>query len=342
MKVQPRNADAFAKRPGPATRLVLVYGPDAGLVRERGTQAAKSACEDLSDPFRVAELKPDQVAADPARLFDEMAAIALTGGRRVVRIRDVDDKLERAVAALLKEPPPGDSLAVLEAGELDGRSKLRKLVEDAGEVGAAIACYVEEGGELAGTIARIVGEHGMQITPEARDWLAANLVGDRSMARSEVDKLVLYMLGSKAIGIEDVKAVVGDSAAMDMDEPALAAADGNLAEVDRSLRKLFAEGTSVVPILRAAQRHFQRLHIAVAHVARGQTPQQAVKTLRPPVFFKLEPQMTAQVRRWTLPLLQQALDRLLEAEAECKRTHSPDETICARAFFQLAQLARRG
>ena len=97
----------------------------------------------------------------------------------------------------------------------------------------------------------------------------------------------------------------------------------------------------VSAILRAAQRYFQRLHMAVAHVAKGQTPQAAVKALRPPVFFKLEPILTAQIRNWTLPKLHQALDRLQEAEAECKRTHMPDETICSRAFFQLAQLARR-
>ena len=32
--------------------------------------------------------------------------------------------------------------------------------------------------------------------------------------------------------------------------------------------------------------------------------------------------------------------RLTDAEADCKRTNMPDETICARAFFQLAVLAR--
>ncbi len=342
MKVQPRNADAFAKRPPPATRLVLLYGPDLGLVRERGKAAAQSACPDLSDPFRVTEMKADQVTADPARLGDEIAAIALTGGRRVVRIRDADDKLAPAITTLLKGLPGGDTLLVIEAGELDARSKLRKLVEDAGDIAGAIACYVEGEDELAGTIGRMMAEHGLQIDVEARDWLAGNLVGDRSMARGEIDKLALYMLGQKQVTLADVRAVIGDSAALDLDEPAQAAAGGDMVEVDRSLRRLFADGTATVAVLRAAQRYFQRLHMAVAHVAKGQTPQAAVKALRPPVFFKLEPILTAQIRLWTLPKLQAALDRLVEAEADCKRTHMPDETICARAFFQLAQLARRG
>ncbi|MFV3127320.1 DNA polymerase III subunit delta [Niveispirillum sp. KHB5.9] len=342
MKVQPRNADAFAKRPPPVTRLVLLYGPDQGLVRERGKAAAQSACEDLSDPFRVTELKGDQAASDPARLGDELAAIALTGGRRVVRVRDADDKLSPAITALLKAFPGGDTLLVIEAGELDARSKLRKAVEDVGDIAGAVACYVESEEELAGTIARIMADHGLQIDMDARDWLAGNLVGDRSMARGEIDKLALYMLGQRQVTLADARAVIGDSAALDLDEPAQAAASGDMAEVDRSLRRLYADGTATVALLRAGQRYFQRLHMAVAHVAKGQTPQAAVKALRPPVFFKLEPILTAQIRNWTLPKLHQALDRLQEAEAECKRTHMPDETICSRAFFQLAQLARRG
>lgn len=341
MKIQPKNADGFVKRPMPGVRAVLLYGPDPGLVRERAQALGKAVADDLSDPFRVAEIKADTIPSDPARLHDEMAAIALTGGRRLVRVRDGDDAMTPAVARLLKDPPPGDSLLLVEAGELGKSSKLRALFEEGPEIAAAIACYVENEEELAGTIARMLGEHGLRIDADARAWLAGNLVGDRAMARGEIDKLAIYMMGQQTVTLADVRAVIGDSAALDLDEPALAAADGDLPEVDRSLRRLFGEGTSTVALLRAAQRHFQRLHMAVAATARGQTPQQAVKGLRPPVFWSLEAQMTAQVRRWTLPLLQQALERLLEAEAECKRTHVPDETVCARAFFQLAQLARR-
>ncbi|MDE1149036.1 MAG: DNA polymerase III subunit delta [Azospirillaceae bacterium] len=340
MKVQPRNADGFCKRPDAGIVAVLVYGPDSGLVRERAQMLCRAVVEDLQDPFRVSDLKADQISGDGARLNDEMAAMALTGGRRLVRVRDADESVTVAFQALLKDAPAGDTLAVVEGGDLSKSSKLRALFENSDKA-AAIACYVEEEGELAGTITRILAEHRLAIDPDARDWLAANLVGDRAVARGEVDKLAIYMMGGTRVTLEDVRAVVGDSAALDMDEPALAAADGDLAVIDRALGRLFGEGTSPVPILRSAQRHFQRLQMAVYHTTRGQTAQQAVKTLRPPVFFKMEAQITNQVRRWNLPNLALALDRLMDAEADCKRTNMPDETLCARAFFQVAQLARR-
>ena len=51
-------------------------------------------------------------------------------------------------------------------------------------------------------------------------------------------------------------------------------------------------------------------------------------------------QFIGQAKRWSPAALRQGLDRLTDAEADCKRTNMPDETICARAFFQLAVLAR--
>ncbi|MGC2522189.1 MAG: DNA polymerase III subunit delta, partial [Stellaceae bacterium] len=85
MKIAPSRVAAFLQRPDPEIRAVLLYGPDAGLVRERADAVARTVCTDLSDPFRVAMLNGAVLAADPARLADEAAQLSLVGGRRVVR-----------------------------------------------------------------------------------------------------------------------------------------------------------------------------------------------------------------------------------------------------------------
>jgi DNA polymerase-3 subunit delta len=54
MIVKPQGVERFLAKPPAGLRAVLFYGPDAGLVRERAERAARSVCEDLKDPFRVA------------------------------------------------------------------------------------------------------------------------------------------------------------------------------------------------------------------------------------------------------------------------------------------------
>jgi len=354
VKLQGRAIEGFLARPDPKVRAVLVYGPDAGLVRDRADTLARSVLPDLNDPFRVAELTAKAVAGDPARLADEVAAFSLTGGRRLIRLREADDSTATAFAALFAAEPGGDSLVVAEAGDLGARSKLR-LAFEAAAGGAALPCYMEDENALRRVMVDLAAAAGLALDPDAQAFLAANLVGDRLMARSEIEKLALYMDaspggsdagsagrgGERRVGLEDVQAAIGDSASLlSLDDPAWAAASGDFPTLDRALGRLFAEGMAAVAILRAAQRHFQRLHWAQGEIAAGASPDVAVKAVKPPVFFKMQSVFAAQLRQWPPAQLRQALERLVDAEAECKRTGMPDETLTARALFQLAAMAR--
>jgi len=268
-----------------------------------------------------------------------MAAIALTGGRRCVRVRGAEDAVTPVFAAVLGDPPSGDTLAVVEAGDLGKGSKLRALFEDS-PAATAIACYVEDEAGLSRTIAEMLQAAGKTAGPDALAQLAASLVGDRMLARAEIEKLITYMGAEREVTLAEVRAVIGDSGAMELDAPVWAAADGDYAAVDRALARLYGEGESPVGILRAAQRHCQRLQLVVGQVARGESLDRAAGALKPPLFFKTRNQFLAQARRWSPAALRQALDRLTEAEADCKRTGMPDKTLCARALYQVAALAR--
>ena len=54
MKLSYRQIEPFVAKPDPAARVILIYGPDAGLVRERAAIIGKSVVADLNDPFNVA------------------------------------------------------------------------------------------------------------------------------------------------------------------------------------------------------------------------------------------------------------------------------------------------
>ena len=76
MKLSWKQIDPFLKNPDPAARVVLVYGPDDGLMRARIKQLALHVVADMNDPFNVTVLDAGQIADDPALLIDEASAIA--------------------------------------------------------------------------------------------------------------------------------------------------------------------------------------------------------------------------------------------------------------------------
>jgi DNA polymerase-3 subunit delta len=342
MKIDARSADRFAQNPDPKVRAVLLYGPDAGLVRERAEKLTQSVVEDPKDPFRVAEISSSLLKEDPARLNDEAAAISFGGGRRVLRVLDPEDGLTGLFEAFLHDLP-GDALVVVEAGDLPPRSKLRGLFEKA-ETGAALACYRDEERNLEQVIRESLKQEGLTCAPDALTFLRDHLGSNRQVTRRELEKLATYKgRGGGEVLLEDALACVGDSAFLTLDDLSQAVADGNLPALERILEKAYAEGANAISILRAVSGHFMRLASARSHMDAGKSAEQAMSQLRPPVFFKLKGPFGRQLSLWGSPALGQAVNRLLEAELACKRTGAPADLLTSRALFEIAARApKRG
>ncbi|HEX7774942.1 MAG TPA: DNA polymerase III subunit delta, partial [Parvibaculum sp.] len=243
MKIKPSDADRFAARPGAGIRAVLVYGPDGGLIRERMNSLAKSVVDDLADPFRIADLADGDLRQDPARLADEAAAVAMLGGRRVVRIRGAGETAAKSLESFLADPK-GDALILVEAGELTPRSALRKLFEERADA-AALPCYADDAAALEDTIRKRLADDGLVVEPDALDYLLSHLGSDRGVTLNELEKLALYMGPSpkasghmkRSIGLGDVRACIGDNAASSLDDVVDAATGGDLVALDRALAR---------------------------------------------------------------------------------------------------------
>ena len=79
------DVERFLKEPTPDIRAVVIYGKDRGVVRDRANMLAKRVVERPDDPFDTAMLTDGDLDADPAKLEDELSAMSLMGGRRLVR-----------------------------------------------------------------------------------------------------------------------------------------------------------------------------------------------------------------------------------------------------------------
>ena len=344
MKIPPREADGFCRRPHEAVTAVLVHGPDDGLVRERAECLAMTVVEDLADPFRAAELRAEDAASDPALLLDEVRALSLTGGRRVVRIRRATERLAGAAERLLADDSPeaggpGDTLVVVEAGELPSGSRLRRAFERARR-GAAVACYRDEGRDLRRVIDEELAGHGIEADAEAVALLTDSLGADRLLTRNELAKLALYVGAGGRATRGDVEAVVADASFLSRERIAQAVAGGDLADLERGLERALEQRESPVALLGAVARQLTRLRL---YLSLGAGPE-ALRAmgLDPRRHFRIVGPLQAQAGRWTPRRLAGTLEALLEAEIRCKTTGLPAALLCRRALFDAARQARRG
>jgi DNA polymerase-3 subunit delta len=275
-----------------------------------------------------------------AGLWDEAAALSMTGGRRVVRVRSANNGLAQMFQKFLAAPP-GDALIVIEAGDLAKSGALRRVFE-AADNAAAIPCYPDDGRALEDLVRSHLKSRGLAIDEGALNYAVSRLGSDRGITRSELEKLALYAMGEKTVTEAHVSAVMGDESELRMDEAFDAAGEGDFSRLDRRLAQLWAAGTQPVAVLRQAMGHFQRLMTVRAETDEGGNLVTAIKKLRPPVHFSRGNSMKAQASRWSLPQLESALNLLYEAEALTKTTAIPAEAACGRALLSVAALAGRG
>lgn len=326
--------------PPEAVSLFLFFGPDTGLISERAGDLVRSILGKTDDPFALVRLDGPDLASDPSRLADEAFTISMFGGRRVIHIRSLSGKnITKSVEPLVKTPP-SDAVIIIEAGDLKKTAPLRKLIGSAAN-GAAIPCFSDSVRDLDDLISSTMTASGLSISREARDSLMASLGSDRLASRGEIEKLALYAHGKETITEDDVRDIVGDASAFQIDEIIDATASGNAKEAERKFRQYVGSGLSSHVIMTALIRHFQLLHQLVKAHESGLSPQNAVDAMRPPIFFKRKPLVIRQIDCWSRQTLEKAMARVDETALQTRLNAPLATALITDLILALSIVARR-
>lgn len=331
------EVESWLSRPSSESTVVLIYGPDRGLVSERARKFAEKTGLPLDDPFSVIRLDAAEIDKEPGRLVDEVRTVPMFAPRRLVWLRNAGAQkgLADEVKLLASEPQP-DALVLIEAGDLKKGIALRTVVESA-FCGMALPCYADEGRDIENIIDDEMQKAGLGITLEARQALRANLGGDRMASRGEVQKLALYAQGKNEVTLDDVRDLIGDVAALSMDEAIDAVLDGDLAIFDTAFGRQCQTASQAGQLLGAALRYVHSLQLLRAEMeTRGTNAASAVAAARPPVFFGRRKNVERALSRWNGDGLARALERLQAATLQTRQR--PDLSIASarQAFLALA------
>jgi DNA polymerase III subunit delta len=334
-----REVESYLAKPAPAHAIILLFGADVGLVRERADALIAAAVDDVNDPFSLVRLEGDDLASEPSRLVDEAMTVPLFGGRRAIRVRAGGRNFSSGVDVLLKEPPK-DCRIVIEAGELRRDSPLRVMCEKA-KTAAAIACYADTTRDLERLIDSELRLANLRIAPDAREALTELLGGDRLASRNEIRKLALYAHGKDEISLDDIAAVATDASSFALDPIIDNAFAGKPAELETAFAKAIAAGTNPNSIMFAAQRQASQLHKARLAIDEGQGADMAVERAFPRLHFSRKELIALALRNLSAERLSQSILQIGEATLEVRRRAQLAEAIAQRALMSIAVNARR-
>lgn len=336
------EVEGWLKRPDTGMSIILLYGPDRGLVAERAKAFAEHTGLPLDDPFSVVKLDGAEVDRGDGRLLDEARTVPMFSDRRLLWVRNATGQkgLADDVKALVTEPPK-DAVILIEAGDLKKGAGLRTIVEGA-QRAMALPCYADEGRDLDAIIDDELRKAGMNMAMEARQALRRNLGGDRLASRGEIQKLALYAQGQPEITLDDVKMMTGDVSGQSFDDTVDAVLEGRVADFDSAFSRQSQSGGQSFLALAAALRQLQAIHAMRGVMEEsGRNAASVVAGHRPPVFFARRKLVEKMLERWSAPTIERALERLQNAVLQTRRRQDLAVALARQALLGIALEAQR-
>lgn len=329
--------DSFVEDPDPRYPIVLIYGPNRGLVSERIETLLKNVRGKSANEFTVITLEGDALASDPGKLSDEARTIGLFGDRRILHVRAGGRSFTDSLKPLLQDPAP-ETLIAIEAGDIAKNAPLRTACE-AAKTCAVIPCYDDDARTIGALIDSSVLRAGLTIDRDAKEALVSLVGADRLSTRAEIEKLIFYAGETKKITLADVRAVVADASGLAIDDLLDAASAGDSKAALRAFTVAREAGTSPASIINAAIRHLSQLHRMSLQIEAGEDAESVIKRNR--VFWRRTDAHKRALRRLGSHTIESVLVSLGEAELDSRRSAQLADVIAERAILSLAERGKR-
>lgn len=330
--------EGFLRKPDTGIAALLIYGEELDAVRELAAKAVKRYAGTVDDPFTVVVLQDADLSSDPARLTDEVQALSMFGGNRAIWIKGADQYFLKAATPLLEGKVSGN-MVIAEAGPLSPKFALRSAFEKSAHA-HAVALYEADANDISHLVASILSKKDLAISEDAIHRFIELVGTSRGLVLQEVEKLSLYCHGAQHVSLADVEAICGNDTGADPDALADSVFQGDVEEVDQLFQALLFAGLDAGWLTMVAHNHVLRLEDFRIAIEKGMKADQVIRSSRPPVFFKRQGKVQAQLQAWTIADLVQAGSTLGAAVAQIRLNPSLGEAIASRCLLSLARKAR--
>lgn len=312
----------------------IVFGPEDSVISYHIQTIAKKIVTDLSDPFLVANLSKERFATDSSCLADEFFSFSMLGGRKLILVKDPDAAAIAALKSLLADKnihTKSENFILIQAGDLDKNSALRKLSEE-NQAFAAIACYEDDERAIKKFIENELKKNDIEPQNDCVQHLYDKLGKNRQIIANEIQKIAIYLDGAD-IEIDLIDRAIDEQAKISTQEFINNFIAKNYAIADEQAQYLLKNGFDAITLIRFLSNYLQKLHQAKIAVELANIDfETAVKNQK--LFFKLEAEFRKHLKLLTIDHLKSWLEALQDVEIKIKTSSTISSKLIFMVFLQ--------
>ena len=316
----------------------LIYGPNEGLVRENIDVIYKNFSRD-SDSEKI-DINGKQLDDDISILNDEISTISLFNKKKFIILDTAKEKhvsiIEDALSLDFK-----NVCMVVKQDNLTKSSSIRKLYETS-KIHFSLACYDDDIKALSSLIERFQKEHNITFDSNVKSFLLNNLSNDRMVIKNELEKILLSLSEEdRRVDIEKLRYILHDSAHTDFQQINNSILFGNIEKGSKSLEKLFNLGTNPIAILKSFNNYIMRIRLTQVELSKGKQFDEAIKVLKPPVFWKEKSDFKRHCLIWPANVIDKIINEVLSSEIQCMTNNIIAKEQCEKTLFGISSTAKR-
>lgn len=340
MKLNQKTFLGSAAKAARECRVFYFCGPD-----EAGASDAARRITSLLGDAELVDMSGAELRRDPVRLADEARSVSLFGDKRVIHIRATGDDAFDAIEALLESPVEGWPVLIVATSATD-KSRIAKLLD--GKPGTMVAMfYLPELKSVADAVRDMGDAVGVKLNGSLAERLARSTGLDTRMARSEIEKLALYLdatpqapRDATAAALDEICAANEDDSLMPLVNVVLS---GDVRKLPGELARMREMGLNPVGLLLAFERRAAQLvQLAARMGERGDINSfMELETKSHRVFFRDRTDLTAQLRRWRGARLVRLTERLSMLHRTLLSDNRNGELMLAQGLAEIARAAVR-
>ena len=295
--------------------------------------------------FERVELAGADLRRDPVRLADEARSVSLFGDKRQIHVRCAGDEAHDAIETLLASPVKGWPVFVLATSATD-KSRTAKLLADRPDA-LVTMFHPPDMRAVTQAVREMAGPAGLKITDELAERIARAAALDTRMARSEIEKLALFLDASAqaprsadAAALDAIGAVSEDDSFTPLLNCVLGGDTGRLAG---ELARMHELALNPVGLVLALERRAAQL-VQLSGRMRGRADinaflEQEMSARR--VFFRDKADLLHQLRRWRGRKLGRLVERLIALHRLLLADSRNSELVISQELAQIARAAVR-
>ena len=302
-------------------KIALFYGVNLGLKND-----LKAKIIENNKNSEILRYSQDELLKDKALLENEIKNISLFEKNKIFFIENANDKILQFIQEF--ENILSDRKIFLFSDLLDKKSKLRNYTEKSKKC-ACVACYEDNEISIKKLInLKLNGFSGL--SPHNIKLIIEHTNLDRSKLNNELNKII-SCFPNKNILTEKLEVLLNVKANTDFNKLNDEAFLGNKVNTNKLLAQTVMDNEKNIFYLNIINQRLEKL-LQINNLNKSSI-ENAINSLRPPVFWKDKPNLTNQAKKWDKCKVQKMISLTFNLEKEIKSNNLIEKNILIKKLL---------